>query len=506
MRPERDKEKTTHVGQSEVVGLVLVFGITFLSIGVILATGIPSLNQAEELAQIERIQTEFTSLDQEIRESVYTTGQSGASVSLSEGGVSVDSGSTMAVNVTHRPADAGLSSTTMGWRELGGLLYETGDSGVAYQMGGVWYTDDTGFAMNSPPDVNYRGSSLKMDMTNFTQNVTVGGTGSTEFTIRSEGTETVDKPTGSLPNGTLDISVRTEYDEAWTEYFNRTFGEGNVDGSGGYANASVRTGPPLFGVEYLGDRYENGSGSNVTTVYDSRIGNVSEYNYTVDTDTVVTSKIDPLPVTEDDIDEAIVSPTGAEPTIPSSGSKVTAGDYRTTSGTDLSGHTFDTSSGRIRYLSNSDVDISCSSGVTVEFNTTGGPVEIHTPGDLSIDCDISVNGNNPVYIYAEGDTQLDNDVTVTVKDDRTELFQIYSGDNADIPVEQIGFNGTLYAPRSDVKINSNADVRGAVIGDSVTVGNADYYHDASLRQADVPEELNPPLRHFMGVEHKISMR
>jgi len=128
----------------------------------------------------------------------------------------------------------------------GGLLYETDDSGVAYQMGGVWATySDGGYSMKTPPSITYGDTSLKLEMTNYTENIRVEGSGRSEFTVRSEETERIGEPAGSLSNGTLEISVGTDYDEAWTEYFNRTFGTDSVDGSeDGFANVSLRTGPP----------------------------------------------------------------------------------------------------------------------------------------------------------------------------------------------------------------------------------------------------------------------
>lgn len=510
MRPERyedeeKKEAERSIGQSEVVGLVLVFGITFVSIGVILATGMPSLNQAEELAEVERAQVDFLSLDQEIRESVHTPGQSGVSVNLAEGGISVDNGSLMTVNVTHSPSAGGSDTANM---RLGGLLYETGDSGVAYQMGGVWATySDGGFSMNTPPDIIYEDTSLKIEGTNFTENVRVDGTGRQEFTVRSEGTERIDEPAGSLENGTLSISVGTGYDDPWTEYFNRTFGVDNVDSDDGFANVTLRTGPPLFGVEYLGDRYDGDTflpilgDDTELPVYDSRIGDESDYNHTVDTDSF--DEIDPLPVTGDDID-ACIQDTGGDQ-LPG-GDTVESGVYSENSNINIGSNysTFDTSSGVISVYAENNVIVD-----SVEFDTSGGEIEFYVDGNLNInDGDISVNGSNPVRFYADSiPSDIDAD-SIQLQDEQTELFQVYTyDDGGDITVD-MDYNGTIYAPENSIEIGNDNEFRGAAIAeDEVEVEvNGEYYHDTALRQADLPDCIDPPVSSFEAVDRKVSMR
>ncbi len=510
MRPERT-EAATGVAQSEVVGILVVLGVTFVSISAILVMGMPTVDQAQDLAQIERVQVEFLSFDQELRETVHTPGQSGASVNLDEGGISVDSGSSIWVNVTHDPSYGGASPATTGRVELGGLRYETGDSGVSYQMGGVWKTyGDDGFSMETPPDITYEDRSLKMDMTNFTEEVHVEGTGRREFTIRSEGTERIEEPAGSLANGTLSITVATDYDDSWTEYFNRTFGEDAVDGSGdGFANVSLRTGPPLYGVEYLAGRYEVDNIAGVlpddehTHIYDSRIGNESLYNDTLDLGNsgVLGNVLGGSSIDLPEVPDACIR-SGTGENLPGPPEDVTAGEYEDV---DVpSTVEFDTSAGDISaYLDDSHVQL----GPNLEFDTSGGTVEIHLQDgtDLRIRQSISVEGHNPVYIYVEnGDVDIGSSVDVHLEDGNTELLQIYASgaDNVDVHGE---FNGTIYSPDEGIEIEER--FRGAAIGEDVEPDEGGlYYHDTALRRADVPDCIEAPLSSFEAVERKVSIR
>lgn len=466
--------------QSEVVGLIMVFGITMLSIGVILATGMPVLTDAEENAQVERVQTEFSSLNQEIRESVHRPGQSGASVELSDGGVRVDDGAeSLGVTITY-DNETGDEITT-GEMELGGLIYDTGDAGVAYQMGGVWATyRDGGYAMRTPPDISYTGTSLNLELVNFTNDVDVRGTGAQNFLVRSEGThrsgELEAMTNRSLSPGTLSINVSagSDFDDAWTEYFNRTFGADRTDGSNdGYANVSVRTGPPLFGVEYLVDRYD-GSGDEVL-LYDSDIGDENRYNSTVDVEDG--GELD-LPVSESDINACHTS--NVEQNLEDADEPVTAGAYEA-----------DNTSLTDDYI----------------FDTSNGPVEIHvTDNNLNINSEITVEGDNPVVFY--GDVNRVPDAT-HLEDDRTELFQIYTTREINVNDD---YNGTIYAPEAGIQITGGAEFSGAAIAgdgspEDVHV-TGEYYHDTALRKADLPDCIRQraPVSNFEAVEHRVSMR
>jgi hypothetical protein len=480
MRPgsNHDQKNESAIGQSEVIGLVLVFGISFLAIGIILITGLPSLDQAEELAQIERVQTEFMSLDQQIRESVYTPGQSGTSIALSDGGISVNS-SSVVVNVTYYP-NGGTPETT-GKRQLGGLVYETSGSGVAYEMGGVWATySDGSESMQKPPNIMYKGDSLKISMTNFTEDVRVAGTGTREFIVQSEGTNRINQPSGSLENGTLNISVKTDYEEAWTEYFEREFntsGQADIDDtSDGYANVSLVTGGGLYNVEYLKNRFQNNNlGSNNITNYDPGIGNTSAFNYTVSGGTFTPPLASDPPVDAVQIDNIIDSASGLTPIPPSPATISTADKYEITSG----------------------------SLIDYTFNTTNGSIEVYdtVSGSLNVQ-DIEVNGDNPVYLYTN-DPDFD---PPGVEAEDPENFQVFTDDGS--LTISADFNGTVYAPAATpVEIDSGAQVRGAVIANQVVLDSgSNYYHDASLRRAALPSTINPPIRHFVAVERKVAVR
>lgn len=486
--PKMAVRDTDDRAQSELVGLLTIFGIVFLSISVILLVGLPLVDNATENAQIERFQNEFAVLDQEIRESVYAPGQSSATVNPSGGSVSIDDGTgSLSVTVTYDPENGGNGVST-GAIPLGSLEYDSrGDRGVVYEAGGVWARfRGEGLSMRTPPDISYSGNTLNFDMMSFDVEsgaVGVGGDAESTLTFSSEGTHATDElreiTERSLEAGELTVSVRSKFADGWAEYFNRTVASGTAtvetaesSDERGYANVTFRTGPPLYGVEYLGQRYDDGSENNVT-VYDSAIGDAGTFNTTVELDEL--DGIDTLPVDGDDI--SVCLRTDIDETLDSA-EPVTAGAY------ELDGPLND----------------------DYEFDTSDGVVEVHaTVNNLNIEGDITVKGDNPVVFFAE-DVTTPAGTEINLEDDRTELLQIFTMSDNTVAVNNY-YNGTIYAPEAGAQININNEFHGAAIADDIMVtGGAEYYHDASLRRATLPTCIDQPLRNFNAVERRVAVR
>ena len=504
---ERKVSQRDRGGQSEIVGLVFIFGIVFASISIILLAGLPIINNATENTQLERFQTEFALLDQQIRESVYGPGQSSASINPSGGSISVDNGSdSMTVRIEYRP-DAGTPNSTDEIL-LGGVEYDAqGDRGVAYEGGGVWakYRGDA-LSLRKPPDVSYSGETLNMNLMNFTSEKIAGGTGDSNFYFSSEGTyrssELQSITNRSLDPGELEVSVRSNFADGWAAYFNRTMASSTVDvetaassDERGFANVTFDTGPPLYGVENALNNSAGGPvifNSGEVNVTDSRLGDVILSNYT-DPDRPPQG-IDSLPNIAD-----ICFRTFEGENLGSVSSPVASGTYETDTSSEISGETFVTDGGDIE-IYYSDTDLTFDSTDTTTFDTSGGNVEIHVNGNLVLDGDIEINGTNSVYFYVDGN--INNiDANVNIEDGRTERLQLFTSGEADV-AGSASYNGTVYAQN---KITLNSDLRGAAVTPAELEINADYTHDASLR-GKAPDCADVPLRNFNAVERRIAVR
>jgi len=141
---------------SSPVGIVLILGITIASVAVLFGVGgtVVSDTRADaERSQMENSMSGFSS-----KASLVGLGESGDQrFSLgraSEGDVTIDPDAgrvTLYVDRPDTPDREELNSTS-----LGAVIYESGDTEVAYQGGGVWRRQGEFSRMISPPEYHYR--------------------------------------------------------------------------------------------------------------------------------------------------------------------------------------------------------------------------------------------------------------------------------------------------------------------------------------------------------------
>jgi hypothetical protein len=273
----------------------------------------------------------------------------------------------------------------------------------------------------------------------------------------------------------------------------------------GYANATFETGPPLYGVENALNHTGNTStdvtitgSNNEINITDSRVGDVVLDNYT-----------------KDDIDNNRGPPRGIN-SLPNAaeacfrtfegddlGSPVTSGTYETSSN-NIGGRNYVADGGDIEIYADTTQDINN----PTTFDTSGGNVEIHVDGELTLNGDIKINSTNSVYFYVRGTVNVKAGSSVNIEDGRTERLQILT--SSDVDIDDTKYNGTIYA-QSGIDILNDAEVTGAAVSagtgtdDTVEIGDDDYTHDASVRGA-APDCAGVPLRNFNAVERLVAVR
>ncbi|WP_128905182.1 DUF7289 family protein [Halorubrum amylolyticum] len=208
-RPER--------AQSEVIGAVLLLGLTITAIGVTAGIGSTALSDAQSSAEIERIEGAMTQVD--AKASLVAHGGSPSQR------VRLDPGRSTGVRVD---GEAGLMRIEVETEDgtdteevrLGTVVYERGDDRVAYQGGGVWRSNGDGAWMVSPPEFHYRGDTLTLPL------VTIDG--DERLDDSAVVTSGADRPDGVFPSdsvsnpllgGNVTITVESEYAEAWGRFF-----------------------------------------------------------------------------------------------------------------------------------------------------------------------------------------------------------------------------------------------------------------------------------------------
>ena len=203
--------------QSEVIGTVLLLGLTVAVVGTTVALGATALDDSQRTADIQRVEGAMTQVDSKAS-LVAHGGSPSQRLQLDPGrnaDLRVDEGAgSMRIEVETE------NGTYTNETTLGAIIYERGDDVIAYQGGGVWRANADGARMVSPPEFHYRGDTLTLPL------VTVAGEGDlsdsvtiTESGERPEGLFASENISNPLLGGNVTITVESEYAEAWGRFF-----------------------------------------------------------------------------------------------------------------------------------------------------------------------------------------------------------------------------------------------------------------------------------------------
>ncbi len=209
--------------QSEVIGVVLLLGLTITAVGITVGLGSTALADVQSSADVQRIEGTMTQLDSKAS-LVAHGGSTSQRVRLDPGrsaNVRVDDDAgVMRIEVEAENETGGLETATRNVT-LGTMVYERGDERVAYQGGGVWRSNGDGSWMVSPPEFHYRGDTLTLPL------VTIDGVdgrlGDDAVVTGASGHPEGLFPAGNVSNpllgGNVTVTVESEYAEAWGRFF-----------------------------------------------------------------------------------------------------------------------------------------------------------------------------------------------------------------------------------------------------------------------------------------------
>ncbi|ELZ61425.1 MULTISPECIES: DUF7289 family protein [Halorubrum] len=196
--------------QSEVLGTVLLLGLTVAVVGTTVALGGAALDDSQRTADLQRVEGAMTQVDS--KASLVAHGESPSQrVSFGSGGgdVSVDHDAGRMVIAENETGDEIVNAS------LGALVYERDGTRIAYQGGGVWRSDGNRSRMVSAPEFHYRGETLTVPLVTISENTTANGD---EVILTSEGS-----PNGHVAqNPVVDdirVTVTGDYHEGWAAFF-----------------------------------------------------------------------------------------------------------------------------------------------------------------------------------------------------------------------------------------------------------------------------------------------
>jgi len=228
-------------GVSATLGIVLLFAVVIAGMVAVVTMGATALDDTQEQLDTSRAEKALTQFDSK-------------SAMVALGGTS-NQGSALVGDGYHVKDDAGwmnvtVENTTSGDVAtvtnvtLGAVVYENGNTSLAYQGGGVWRQGNGEARMLSPPEFHYRNRTLTHPIITVDGNASVNG----DVDISPNGTTRTRFPnanvdenfTNPLRNGKVQVTVQSDYYEAWGAYFEqRTSGDSTVDHDNETATATL---------------------------------------------------------------------------------------------------------------------------------------------------------------------------------------------------------------------------------------------------------------------------
>jgi len=194
-------------GQSNVVGVAVLLGITVIALGALTASIGAVVQSNAATADVDRVADGFEGA---IRP-VETTGHRRGRVAVSGGSLSTADRDLRVLN------ESGVVATTA----VDALVYESGDRTVRTLSGAVVRGDDGGSRMYRPPPITASrraGGVLVVGAARLNaSDYAVGGNAAMDLVLRTN----VTHDRRALGNGTYRVAVETETPAAWRSHFER---------------------------------------------------------------------------------------------------------------------------------------------------------------------------------------------------------------------------------------------------------------------------------------------
>ena len=216
-------------GQSHVVGVVLMLGLTTIALGALTAS-------VGALIEEQTSHADATSVAEDLSSAlrpVETTGPRDGQVTFTEGTLSVVS----------RQVRVRNASQTLRTVDADALVYESGDRRVAFVGGAIVRGRGEGAWMEQSPPVTAGSDVLVVGVPRLNGSGGVGGTGGVTTTLETD----VSHSRYSLGTGEYEVAIETETPGAFERYVaehDATSTVRDVDGDG----------VPSVVIDYQGDR------------------------------------------------------------------------------------------------------------------------------------------------------------------------------------------------------------------------------------------------------------
>lgn len=470
-------------GVSSPIGMVLIIGMTVAAVTTLVVGGGAVIDETRadaERSQMENAMSQFSS-----KASLVGLGESGAQRfnlgRTSEGDVTVreDAGNvSLYIDYTGGGRDY-ISNVSMG-----SIVYQNGQTAIAYQGGGVWKRSNGHSTMVSPPEYHYRFETLTFPIINVTGSGAVSGQvgGIIRSDVNSEqlfpNADENANFTNPLENGTVYVQIESDYCEGWENFF-RERSQGDLEQACDVGDEDTvvmdLTVPldPAFGYAVTSQNIEV-DGANMESTREGVVASSATDNIE-----------DRIAECEEDGCDGGLSGT------------LESGVYYTEDGGDFA-----------------DIDT---------FNTSDGEVEVivnDDDGGISGSGEISITGDNnvTVYVKTEDDVSLGGGDEINYGGDPSKLIMYVHSDVSAIKMSgSAKYTGGIYAPNTRLEGDQgggngngngngnggggcgggSVEVTGSVIVENFCFRNGEFTYQPEM--ADLEVEVEPDTVKYLHV-------
>lgn len=536
-------------GQSSVMGVVLVTALAVMGVTGIMLFGASALEDARTQSELNAAEHAMTQLDS--RFSLAALGSAtrqGSTVQLRSGAsmhVDGDRGwiNVSVINQTDDDVELVVMNAT-----LGAIVYQNDGTSIAYQGGGVWKRNPgKGSTMVSAPEFHYRNvgnddPTLTLPLVVVRGNGTVSGhlNVGKETTVAEYPIDGDPDRSNPLTAGTVNVTVHSEYYEAWGSFFeDRTGATVTYDHDRERATISLRIKQDSPGVQggivsgaagttlafdnnaetdsYNSSRGNytatSGGNSSIIVAGDFELGNHGKVWGDLKAGGAVTLN-NHANVTGDVThgggltNHGTIMGTvegGAEVEVPQAVDWLISDRIEAINGTNDNGDAdVDVSGNRLQncdttceldagqyYLHEIDIDGSDK----LRIDTSEGDVEIAVDGDANLgDATVEVAGDNRTRFYVEGDARLggSGNVTTAAGDQRATGTWFYMNPGSEFEFGNgARFVGVVYGPGSAaqsgvfIDVINHVTIFGGIVGD---IDEVDPHIDIHFDEALIDEK------------------
>lgn len=443
-------------GQAEVIGLVLLLGVSVIVISGAVVLGGQAISETTTMAEVENAENSISHVESEM--SAVSVGDSESRrVSLSDKTEGVydfnpDAGSVTITYTVDGTEEWGVS------RSLGALTYTSSGETVAYQAGGVWRTEGELTEIVSPPEYHYEDSTLVFPIIQLIQ----PDSGSDSYAAVTKATElesdSLDYP---LTEGSVEIRIQSEYYEGWGEYFTeQTDGSVTVFDS----NDTVVT--------------------NLVTPDTIRLDNAVSLEESYNPSKTHKKKSKRV-VLQDELEDNTPH-ASSDQLITSEISTASAGNNNGVCLSESGVNAPCTADDGVYYI---DGDVDLSEALTLDVSD--GDITIAVDGDFDIN-------NNKVDVVGDTDNEVKYYINGSVNaKGNGEMRHASGGDGSQnqlyirdgfLPDQNgggtIDFEAVIYAPDSTINTNGNFYIEGALIAEDINVDS----NSGKIRRGNIPED------------------